>query len=168
MFMAVLAVLNALISRVTGSERIVIGSNSANRPRPELEAVAGFFLTQVPFATDLVGDPAFREVLARTKQTALSAYAHQNLPFSKLIEVPVSDSGTAAASEDFRFAAAVAALGMLLRESPFKGRASFDEAIRLAEGATGMDPQGYRREFVELLKQAQSIQSRKTTATNQE
>ncbi len=87
MFMAVLAVLNALISRVTGRERIVIGSNSANRPRPELEAVAGLFLTQVPFATDLSGDPAFREVLARTKRTALSAYAHQNLPFSKLIEV---------------------------------------------------------------------------------
>ncbi len=92
MFMAVLAVLNALIARVTGRDRIVIGSNSANRPRPELEAVAGFFLTQVPFATDVSGDPAFREVLARTKRTALSAYAHQNLPFSKLIEVLGADS----------------------------------------------------------------------------
>jgi hypothetical protein len=87
MFMAVLAVLNALVARATGRERIVIGSNSANRPRPELEAVAGLFLTQVPFATDVSGDPEFREVLARTKRTALSAYAHQNLPFSKLIEV---------------------------------------------------------------------------------
>ena len=86
MFMAVLAVLNALLARVTGREKIVIGSNSANRPRPELEAVAGFFLTQVPFAADLSGDPSFREVLERTKRTALSAYAHQNLPFSKLIE----------------------------------------------------------------------------------
>lgn len=86
MFMAVLAVLNALLARVTGREKIVIGSNSANRPRPELEAVAGLFLTQVPFATDVSGDPSFRELLARTKRTALSAYAHQNLPFSKLIE----------------------------------------------------------------------------------
>ncbi|MFL6199846.1 MAG: condensation domain-containing protein [Thermoanaerobaculia bacterium] len=92
MFMAVLAVLNALIARVTGRDRIVIGSNSANRPRPELEAVAGLFLTQVPFATDVSGDPAFREILARTKRTALSAYAHQNLPFSKLIEVLGADS----------------------------------------------------------------------------
>ena len=92
MFMAVLAVLNALIARVTGRDRIVIGSNSANRPRPELEAVAGFFLTQVPFATEVSGDPAFREILARTKRTALSAYAHQNLPFSKLIEVLGADS----------------------------------------------------------------------------
>jgi hypothetical protein len=87
MFMAVLAVLNALLARVTGRERVVIGSNSANRPRPELEAVAGLFLTQVPFATDVSGDPEFRELLARTKRTAISAYAHQNLPFSKLIEV---------------------------------------------------------------------------------
>ncbi len=87
MFMAVLAVLDALLWRVTGREKIVVGSNSANRPLPELAPVAGFFLTQVPFATDVSGDPTFRELLARTKRTALSAYAHQNLPFSKLLEV---------------------------------------------------------------------------------
>jgi hypothetical protein len=86
MFMAVLAVLNALVWRLTGREKIVVGSNSANRPRPELEPVAGLFLTQVPFATDVAGDPTFRELLARTKKTALAAYAHQNVPFSKLIE----------------------------------------------------------------------------------
>jgi hypothetical protein len=86
MFMAVLAVLNALVWRLTGREKIVLGSNSANRPRPELEPVAGLFLTQVPFATDVSGDPTFRELLARTKKTALAAYTHQNVPFAKLIE----------------------------------------------------------------------------------
>jgi hypothetical protein len=86
MFMAVLAVLYALLWRFTGREKLVVGSNSANRARPELEPVAGFFLTQVPFATDLAGNPSFRELLARTRRTALSAYAHQNLPFSKLVE----------------------------------------------------------------------------------
>lgn len=86
MFMAMLAVLNALLARLTGREKIVVGSNSANRARPELEPVAGFFLTQVPFATDVSGDPSFRELLARSRRTALSAYAHQNFPFSKLIE----------------------------------------------------------------------------------
>ncbi len=86
MFMAVLAVLNALVWRLTGREKILIGSNSANRPRPELAGVAGFFLTQVPFATDASGDPTFRELLARTKKTALSAYGHQTFPFSKLLE----------------------------------------------------------------------------------
>lgn len=85
-FMALLAVLNALVWRVTGREKIVIGSNSANRPRAELAAVAGFFLTQVPFATEVAGDLTFRELLARTRRTALSAYAHQNLPFTKLVE----------------------------------------------------------------------------------
>jgi hypothetical protein len=86
MLMAVLAVLNALIWRLTGREKVIVGSNSANRPRPELEPVAGLFLTQVPLATDVSGDPTFRELLARTKKTAISAYAHQNVPFSKLIE----------------------------------------------------------------------------------
>jgi hypothetical protein len=86
LFMAVLAVLDALLWRVTGREKIVVGSNAANRPRPELMPVAGFFLTQVPFATDVSGDPTFRELLARCRKTALSAYAHQTFPFSKLIE----------------------------------------------------------------------------------
>jgi hypothetical protein len=85
-FMAVLAVLYALLWRFTGQEKLVIGSNSANRVRSELFPVAGFFLTQVPFATDLAGDPTFLDLLARSRRTALAAYAHQNLPFSKLIE----------------------------------------------------------------------------------
>ncbi len=86
MFMAVLAVLYALLWRVTGREKLIVGSNSANRARPELLPVAGFFLTQVPFAADLAGDPSFREVLARARRTALAAYAHQSFPFSKLLE----------------------------------------------------------------------------------
>jgi hypothetical protein len=86
MFMAVLAVLTALLARVTGRDKIVVGSNSANRPRPELAPVAGFFLTQIPFAVDCAGDPTFRDLLARSRKTALSAYVHQSFPFSKLIE----------------------------------------------------------------------------------
>ena len=86
MFMAVLAVLYALLWRRTGREKLVVGSNSANRSRPELLPVAGFFLTQVPFATDLSGDPSFRELLGRARKTAISAYAHQGFPFSRLIE----------------------------------------------------------------------------------
>jgi hypothetical protein len=85
-FMMLLACLYAVLWLVTGKTRLIVGSNSANRPRPELAGVAGFFLTQVPFACDLAGDPTFREVLARTRRCALAAYAHQNLPFSKLIE----------------------------------------------------------------------------------
>jgi condensation domain-containing protein/AMP-binding enzyme len=85
-FIMMLAVLFALLGRFTGREKLLVGSNSANRPRPELESVAGYFLTQVPFAGDLTGDPTFRELLARSRRTALAAYAHQNFPFSKLLE----------------------------------------------------------------------------------
>ncbi len=97
MFMAALAAVYALLWRLTGRERLVVGSNSANRARPELQPVVGFFLTQVPFACDLGGDPTFRELLARSRATALAAYSHQNLPFSRLIEaVGGAGAGTAA------------------------------------------------------------------------
>ncbi|HKH46546.1 MAG TPA: condensation domain-containing protein [Thermoanaerobaculia bacterium] len=86
MFMVLLAVLDALLHRVSGHEKIVVGSNSANRPRPELESVFGLFLTQVPFPVDVGGDPTFRELLGRVRRSALSVYAHQNLPISRLIE----------------------------------------------------------------------------------
>jgi hypothetical protein len=85
-FMALLAVVVALLQRLTGREKIVVGSNSANRPRPELSEVFGFFLTQVPFAVDVSGDPSFRELLARAKKAALAAYPYQSFPFAKLIE----------------------------------------------------------------------------------
>jgi hypothetical protein len=92
-FMALLAAIDALLFRITGREKLVVGSNSANRPRPELDTVVGFFLTQVPFAVDLAGDPTFREVLARVKKATLAAYTHQNMPFDKLAEalVPAPD-----------------------------------------------------------------------------
>ncbi|HEY0411251.1 MAG TPA: condensation domain-containing protein, partial [Candidatus Dormibacteraeota bacterium] len=85
-FMALLALVDALLFLLTGREKLVVGSNGANRPRPELEPVVGFFLTQIPFPVDLAGDPTFRELLARVKQACLLAYSHQNMPFDKLVE----------------------------------------------------------------------------------
>jgi hypothetical protein len=85
-FMALLAAVDALLFRLTGREKLVVGSNSANRPRPELEPVVGFFLTQVPFPVDASGDPTFRELLARVKKASLLAYSHQNMPFDRLVE----------------------------------------------------------------------------------
>lgn len=89
--MAVLAALYALIWRLTGREKIVLGTNTANRARAELEPVAGFFLSQLPLACDLGGDPTFRELLARSRATALAAYAHPSFPLSKLIEALAAD-----------------------------------------------------------------------------
>ncbi|HEX9942197.1 MAG TPA: amino acid adenylation domain-containing protein [Thermoanaerobaculia bacterium] len=85
-FIAILAVVAALLHRYSGQERMILGSNTANRNRPEIEPVIGYFLTQLAFGIDLAGDPTFRELLARVRRVALDAYAHQDLPFGKLVE----------------------------------------------------------------------------------
>ncbi|MCU0607740.1 MAG: von Willebrand factor type A domain-containing protein, partial [Candidatus Edwardsbacteria bacterium] len=78
---------------------------------------------------------------------------------SRLIVRPVVDGGAAfaKASEDFRFAAAVAEFGLLLRNSPFKGSASWGQVIELARTACGADPEGYRAEFVKLAGTARDL-----------
>jgi Ca-activated chloride channel family protein len=75
---------------------------------------------------------------------------------SKLIERPVTDIGEswAEASDDFRFAAAVAGFGMLLRDSPHKGKATYDSILELAGKALGEDPRGYRKELLDLVSAA--------------
>jgi len=78
---------------------------------------------------------------------------------SKLIEVPLPDDITSfyKTSDNFRFAAAVAQFGMLLRNSGFKGAASFDAVQELASQALGRDKEGYRKEFLELVEKAADI-----------
>jgi Ca-activated chloride channel homolog len=82
---------------------------------------------------------------------------------SRVLELPVRDEKQTlgSASPDFRFAAAVASFGMLLRDSPFKGSASYAEAIRLAEsGVRDSRDAAARREFVGLVKKAESLGAR--------
>jgi len=86
LFMTVLAASAALLHRSGAPEKLILGANNANRNRPEIEPVLGCFLTQVPFAIDLTGDPTFRELLARVWQSALGSFAHQDLPFGQLVE----------------------------------------------------------------------------------
>jgi Ca-activated chloride channel family protein len=78
---------------------------------------------------------------------------------SSLLTFPVMDEGKtwASASADFRFAAAVAEFGMLLRRSPYRGNASFANVLDVAEGALGEDRDGYRRQFMELVRTAQAL-----------
>ena len=78
---------------------------------------------------------------------------------SRLMEVPVVDRQTRLrdASDDYRFAAAVAGFGMLLRDSPHKGSVTFDDVIRIAEASKGADTEGYRAEFIELVRRARAI-----------
>ncbi|MDT7604692.1 MAG: Ca-activated chloride channel [Acidobacteriota bacterium] len=78
---------------------------------------------------------------------------------SKLLSVAVADTGGSwqAASDNFKFASAVAAFGMLLRDSKFKGAASYESVASLARSSAGADPQGYRQEFVRLVETARTL-----------
>jgi Ca-activated chloride channel family protein len=80
---------------------------------------------------------------------------------SRLLTWPVRDRALALgqASDDFRFAAAVAEFGMLLRQSPHAGRATLTDALDLALDARGNDPGGYRAEFVELVRTAARLRT---------
>ncbi|HET9316179.1 MAG TPA: amino acid adenylation domain-containing protein, partial [Vicinamibacteria bacterium] len=86
LFMTLLAAFKALLGRLAGQDEVVVGTPVANRGRLELEGLIGSFVNAVVLRTDLAGDPPFRELLARVRQTALAAYAHQELPIEKVIE----------------------------------------------------------------------------------
>ena len=85
---------------------------------------------------------------------------------SQLLELPVNNIAKpiGSVSENFRFAAAVAEFGLLLRNSEFKGKGTYEEVITLAKGAFGKDEEGYRSEFVRLVKTTQALDNRKETA----
>ena len=87
LFMTLLAAFQTLLHRYTGQEDIVVGSPIANRNRPEIEGLIGFFVNTLVLRTDLSGNPSFRELLKRVCEVCLGAYAHQELPFQKLVEV---------------------------------------------------------------------------------
>ncbi len=86
MFVTLLTVLQVLLHRYSGQDDIVVGTASANRGRPELAPLIGYLVNTLPIRTDASGDPTFLELLARVKETTLAAYAHQDLPFPKLVE----------------------------------------------------------------------------------
>jgi amino acid adenylation domain-containing protein len=86
LFMTVLAVFQTLVHRYTGQTDIVVGSPIAGRGRAELEGLVGCFLNMLVLRSDVSGNPAFRDFVRRVRDTCLRAYAHQDLPFEKLVE----------------------------------------------------------------------------------
>ncbi|MEG4815829.1 amino acid adenylation domain-containing protein [Microcoleus sp. K5-D4] len=85
-FMTLLAAFKTLLYRYTGQEDILVGSPMASRNSSETESLIGFFVNTLVLRTDLNGNPTFRELLSRVREVALGAYAHQDVPFEKLVE----------------------------------------------------------------------------------
>jgi amino acid adenylation domain-containing protein len=86
LFMTLLAAFQTLLYRYTQQSDIVVGSPIANRNRREIEGLIGFFVNSLVLRTNLSGNPTFLELLSRVREVALGAYAHQDLPFEKLVE----------------------------------------------------------------------------------
>ncbi|HEY9856592.1 MAG TPA: amino acid adenylation domain-containing protein, partial [Stenomitos sp.] len=86
LFMTLLAAFQTLLHRYSGQEDVVVGSPIANRNRAELEPLIGFFVNTLALRADLSENPTFRQLLGQVKETTLGAYAHQDVPFEKLVE----------------------------------------------------------------------------------
>jgi len=86
LFMVVLAGFQALLARLCGEDDVVVGTPVANRNRSEIEGLIGFFVNTLALRGQLGDDPSFGDWLERLRGVALGAYAHQDLPFEKLVE----------------------------------------------------------------------------------
>jgi amino acid adenylation domain-containing protein len=146
LFMTALAAFAALVGRYTGRTDLAIGSPTANRHRHGTEGLFGFLAGNLVLRLDLAGDPTFRELLRRTREVALGAYAHPDIPFERLVEEldPQRSQGRsplvqvmllvqAAAGEPLRFAG--------LAAEPIEvhtATSQFDLTLFVRDGAEGL------------------------------
>src|SRR6185312_1471975 len=145
-FMTLLAAWTVLLARLAGREEVLVGTPVSSRSLPELEGVVGFLVNTLVVRTDLSGDPAFCEALARLRDRALEAYAHQDLPYERLVEelAPERDLASNPIFQVFfSFQGAAGrelALGPELTagvEPVFPAAAKFDLSLALEETAGG-------------------------------
>ncbi len=85
-FMVVLAAMDVLLARYTGTDDVVVGTPVAGRPDHDLEALVGFFINTLVLRTRLAGNPPVRELLHRVRETTLAAFENADVPFELLVE----------------------------------------------------------------------------------
>lgn len=85
-FMVLLAAAQTTLGLLSGQRDFGVGTPVSQRSRPELAGLVGFFVNTLVLRADLSGDPSFAGLLARTRETALAGYTHQELPFDRLVE----------------------------------------------------------------------------------
>ena len=85
-FMTLLAAFQAILHRYSGQDDFAVGSPVANRNRAEVEGLVGYFVNMVALRADLAGDPTFRDLLARVRETSLGAFEHQDVPLELVVE----------------------------------------------------------------------------------
>jgi amino acid adenylation domain-containing protein len=147
LFMTLLAAFQTLLCRYSGQEDIAVGSPIAGRNRVEVEGLIGFFINMLVLRSDLSGNPTFRELLGRVKEVALEAYAHQDLPFERLVE-ELHPERNLSYSPLFQVLFTVqdtpsepARLGALEMRSEFihTGTSKFDLSVEMAAGPDGLE-----------------------------
>ncbi|HEY7424336.1 MAG TPA: amino acid adenylation domain-containing protein [Gemmataceae bacterium] len=157
-FMVLLAAFQTLLQRYSGQDDFCVGSPIAGRDRPEMKGLVGFFVNTLVLRADLTGNPSFGELLGRVRETCLGAYAHQELPFERLVEElrPQRDLSRSPLFQalftfDLESEARLELPGLTLEFSEVDtGTAKFDLSLYLRESAAGL--RGYLEYDTDLFE----------------
>jgi amino acid adenylation domain-containing protein/non-ribosomal peptide synthase protein (TIGR01720 family) len=146
-FIVLAAALKALLCHYTAQQEVTLGTLIANRQRPEIEGLIGFFANTLVLRTELAGDPTFAELVRREREVAFEAYAHQDLPFEKLVDElnPPRDLARTPLFQAMLIllnapGEPLALPGATLRPVPIDSRTSkFEMTLYVTEGEGGLD-----------------------------
>jgi amino acid adenylation domain-containing protein len=145
LFMVLMAAFHALLHRYSGQEDISVGTAVAGRDRAELDGLIGFFVNTLVLRVDLSGQPTFRELVGRVREATLGAFAHQDVPFERLVEAlqparDLSRSPLIQAMLVLRNAQALPRLeGLAVSEVPVHtGAVAFDLQLGMTEEERGL------------------------------